>query len=421
MSTQDRDRDAADRVRHLIANGPDVNMGGRFGTMTRVARRMIGRAVLYERHYHHQIDLALLETIEDVAHNADMDRRNAAQEVAALQVRLASIEGRISEVAGRLTDHSTRLGELVGRIADVDTRSAVTAGLAENATESADRVGEDLSAMRPAITSLQDRFTAIAREAEALVAAVDAARVDGEKARFLFDDLTAAPYMADEKMFHGVDERGRRTLAFTNGPGSSAVYPGFEDIFRGPTSFVLERQAVYVDLLREHAPVLDLGCGRGEMLELLGEAGIPARGVDLDLEMVERARAGGARVEHGDALAYLAKEADQSLGAVFSAQFIEHIPQDRLPELIELSVAKLEPGGVFIAETVNPHSPRALKSFWVDPTHQHPLFPETMLALCQLSGFDAAEVVFPAGSNDLETDLRTCGEYAIVATRRRSE
>src|SRR3979409_2370537 len=103
MSTQDRDQDAADRVRHLIANGPDVNVGGRFGTMTRVARRMIGRAVLYERHYHHQIDLALLETIESVAHNAEVDVRNAVREVVALQARLAALEGRINEVAGRIT------------------------------------------------------------------------------------------------------------------------------------------------------------------------------------------------------------------------------------------------------------------------------------------------------------------------------
>src|SRR3979409_651576 len=112
MSTQDRDQDAADRVRHLIANGPDVNMGGRFGTMTRVARRMIGRAVLYERHYHHQIDLALLESSESVEHKTDLDRRTAAQEVADLQARLASLEGRITEVAGRITDQSARLGEM---------------------------------------------------------------------------------------------------------------------------------------------------------------------------------------------------------------------------------------------------------------------------------------------------------------------
>jgi SAM-dependent methyltransferase len=403
-----------DRVRHLIANGPDVNLGGRFGSMTRVARRIVGRAVLYERHYHHQIDLALLDVIEDLARDVDGRHRQEREALVALEARMTSLDRRIAEVAGRLVD-------VTGRLDDVDSRSAVSASIADNATESAERLSDDLAEVRPALTSLQDRLSALGREARTLAAAVDAARLDGDKARFLFDDLTSTPYMADAHLFHGTDERGRRTLGFRDGPGPAALYLGFEDIFRGPPALVTERQRAYVELLGAHAPVLDLGCGRGEMLSLLGDAGVPARGIDLDLAMVEQARERGAIVDHGDALVHLSKEADQSLGAVFSSQFIEHVPNDRLPELLELALAKLVPGGVFVAETVNPHSPRALKAFWVDPTHQHPLFPETMLALCRLTGFDAAEVVFPTGSDDLDVDLRTCGEYAVVATRRSQE
>jgi SAM-dependent methyltransferase len=151
------------------------------------------------------------------------------------------------------------------------------------------------------------------------------------------------------------------------------------------------------------------------MLELLVEAGIEAFGVDLDEDMVERARSSGAEVHHGDALSFLMKQEDASLGAIFSAQFIEHVPSNTLPELLEVSRSKLRPGGVFIAETVNPHSHRALKAFWIDPTHQHPLFPETMLALCRLTGFENAEIMFPLGNDDLVADLRTCGEYAVIA------
>ena len=99
------------------------------------------------------------------------------------------------------------------------------------------------------------------------------------------------------------------------------------------------------------------------------------------------------------------KQEDASLGAIFSAQFIEHLPTSLLPELLEIARAKLRPDGVFIAETVNPHSPRALKAFWIDPTHQHPLFPETMLALCRLTGFKEAEIMFPVGGDDLAHQL----------------
>ena len=109
------------------------------------------------------------------------------------------------------------------------------------------------------------------------------------------------------------------------------------------------------------------------------------------------------------------KAEDASFGAIFSSQLVEHLPASRLAELLEIARAKLVPGGVFIAETVNPHSPGTLKAFWVDPTHQHPLFPESMLALCRLTGFEAAKIMFPLGSGDAAADLRTCAEYAVIA------
>jgi hypothetical protein len=73
--------------------------------------------------------------------------------------------------------------------------------------------------------------------------------------------------------------------------------------------------------------------------------------------------------------------------------------------------------GILIAETVNPHSLEALKSFWVDLTHRHPIFPEVATALCWLRGFESAVIVFPHGSGDLEADRRTQGEYAVVARK----
>jgi SAM-dependent methyltransferase len=227
--------------------------------------------------------------------------------------------------------------------------------------------------------------------------------------------MTALPYLADEDALHYTDARGRERLGYRGGAGAAPAYSGFEDIFRGSFDLIRDRQRVYVDVIGDRGPVVDLGCGRGEMLSLLLEAGVEVSGVDLDEGMVDRSRALGAKVHHGDALEFLVKQADASLGAIFSAQFIEHLPTSMLPELLEIARAKLRPEGVFIAETVNPHSPRALKAFWIDPTHQHPLFPETMLALCRLTGFKEAEIMFPVGGDDLLTNLRTCGEYAVVA------
>ena len=208
--------------------------------------------------------------------------------------------------------------------------------------------------------------------------------------------MTATPYMTDDSALHYTDALGRPRLGYRGGAGAAPVYAGFEDLFRGSEALIRERQRVYLDVIGLRAPVVDLGSGRGEMLQLLAAAGIEARGVDLDEAMVERARATGADVHHGDALDFLMKQEDASLGAIFSAQFIEHLPTALLPELLEIARSKLRPDGLFIAETVNPHSPRALKVFWLDPTHQHPLFPETMLALCTLHGLRGRRDHVPA-------------------------
>jgi len=134
--------------------------------------------------------------------------------------------------------------------------------------------------------------------------------------------------------------------------------------------------------------------------------------------MVERCRAKGhERVEVADANSYLEKCADDSIGVIFCAQVVEHMPYEEFLRFYDLGKRKLKPGGLFIIETVNPHSVPALKTFWVDPTHQHPIFPEVALALCQINGFESAYVFHPNGTGDVESDRYENGEYAVVATK----
>jgi glycosyltransferase involved in cell wall biosynthesis/SAM-dependent methyltransferase len=194
------------------------------------------------------------------------------------------------------------------------------------------------------------------------------------------------------------------------------TYRSFEDTFRGSEQFIRDRQRVFLELLGDRAPVLDFGCGRGEFLDLLAQAGVPFLGVDSDAGMVRHCHEKGyAGVVHADGLQYLESLEDESLGAIFSAQVIEHLPYEALLSLFRLAQRKLRADGMFIAETVNPHSPPALKTFWVDPTHQHPIFPEVALALARDSGFPAAFVFHPNGTGDVERDRFSRGEYAVVA------
>ena len=191
---------------------------------------------------------------------------------------------------------------------------------------------------------------------------------------------------------------------------------------RGSTADVRERQRPYVEDFRDAAPVLDVGCGRGELLGLLRDAGIEARGIDADADMVAYARGEGLEVEQADALAHLERIPDASLGGIFAGQVVEHLPPAVLFRFLELAARKLRPGGPLIAETINPLSPLALRSYFADLTHAQPLVPETLALLARQAGFREVETRFlnaPRHADDVDERIREILfaplDYAIVA------
>ena len=171
-------------------------------------------------------------------------------------------------------------------------------------------------------------------------------------------------------------------------------YFAFESRMRGPRELIRDRQREYVDDFRDAAPVLDVGCGRGEFLSLLAEAGIEAKGVDIDPDMAAFCRGQGLDVEEGDALAYLDGLDEGSLGGIFAAQFVEHLEPGPLTRFIGLAASRLRPEGVMVLETINPLSLFALRNYFADLTHAQPLIPDTLLLLVKEAGFDRAEVRF---------------------------
>jgi glycosyltransferase involved in cell wall biosynthesis/SAM-dependent methyltransferase len=198
-------------------------------------------------------------------------------------------------------------------------------------------------------------------------------------------------------------------------PPAASPYRAFEDRFRGPRGHVIEAQRPYASLLEGYGPVLDCGCGRGELLEVLREAGIPAAGVDLDEGMVTDARAAGLEVSVGDAVAGLRETTRGSLGGVTAMQVIEHLPYPVLLEFLRAAEAALRRDGRLVVETVNPYWLPARNAFWVDPTHEHPLFPEVVLELCREAGFASGFVRYTEASGDLDHDRAHSAAYAIVA------
>src|SRR5689334_2170586 len=177
-------------------------------------------------------------------------------------------------------------------------------------------------------------------------------------------------------------------------PAAAALpdYFAFERRMRGSVDAIRERQRRYVEDFRDAAPVLDIGCGRGELLQLLREAGVDARGIDADADMVAYARGEGLDVEQADLVEYLERLEDRSLGGIFMGQVVEHLPPVVLVRALELAAQKLGPGGVLVAETINPLSPLALRHYFADLTHAQPLVPETLQLLARQSGFAETEI-----------------------------
>jgi SAM-dependent methyltransferase len=178
---------------------------------------------------------------------------------------------------------------------------------------------------------------------------------------------------------------------------NSFVYVGFEDRFRGSRDDIRARLTDYLPLFAGATDVLDVGCGRGELLDLFREHGIRARGIDTNHEMVEACRARGLEADRVDAVAFLESRPDASLGGLIAIQVVEHLEPAYLMRLIEAASHALRPGGVMVLETINPGCWVAFfESYIRDLTHVRPLHPDTLRYLVQTSGFSQVDVQYRA-------------------------
>lgn len=178
-----------------------------------------------------------------------------------------------------------------------------------------------------------------------------------------------------------------------------AFYVSFEDRYRGTREDIKNRQKVYVPHARKAAEatggdLVDIGCGRGEWLELLGENGLTASGIDLNRIMVEECHARNLKATLGDALAILRTFPERSLGAVTGFHIIEHLPFGILVTLFDEVLRVLKPGGMVIFETPNPANLQvAAERFYMDPTHLNPLPSDLISFIATARGFSKVEVL----------------------------
>lgn len=203
----------------------------------------------------------------------------------------------------------------------------------------------------------------------------------------------------------------------------------FGEKFRGAEEYVKERQRMYGERFRGAANVLDIGCGRGEMLAVLKEAGVDAHGIDLSDEAVAMCRAKGLAAEKADLFEYLDLQPDRSLGGIVCSQVVEHLSPERVPEMIRLANSKLRTGALLAIETPNPECLAIFAThFYLDPTHTRPLPPPLLAFYLEETGFGRIEIerLYPAVDTmpslaslpeDFRKDFFGSLDYAIFGIR----
>jgi O-antigen chain-terminating methyltransferase len=177
-------------------------------------------------------------------------------------------------------------------------------------------------------------------------------------------------------------------------------YEIFEDANRGSAEEIRERLGFYLPRLENckttaSSYILDIGCGRGEFLELLADAGLHAKGIDINRAAVSEAKSKGLSVKHADLFAELERIKPNTLAGLSAFHVIEHLPFDQIYRFLELAFTRLKPDGILMLETPNALNLRvAASEFYRDPTHIKPVHPSTLEHALRQAGFDSVEIEF---------------------------
>jgi O-antigen chain-terminating methyltransferase len=331
-----------------------------------------------------------LDFVEDGLHNVE----NA----------LHILEGQYSFVVEQRESH----------LADVQTHLTKRTQQLENQIDLGHR--QLLARFYDGFGALQRDVTEIARQGADLSALVDEfearaiAEVDSERRRI----AGVLARMAEVDHFLTEVKRSYPELAKPEqlvklSTGFDAVSRAHAMRFRGSFEEVKERVGVYVPELKsiaELGPVLDVGCGGGELLSVLKENDIDAYGIEILDSAVEECVAAGLDARVDDALHHLASVPKGSLGAVTAIHVVEHLGMNTLIEMIDLALLALKPGGMIIFETPNPGNVMVgADSFYIDPTHDHPIPSALLEFLVSIRGFTDARVMPLKRAPNLFTDV----------------
>jgi len=303
--------------------------------------------------------------VDPIAYKQTRFNQNSKRILNCLAQREKEINEKISEAV------KTR----EGAISTINTKLEKTAGEFENRIQKLEITTNDI---KNTTCELENKIH------EDVLNAVNAINIDIEKKAWLAQLL-------EERVQKGLAQKGALSASIKK---EDTNYFLFEERFRGSRKDIKQRQLAFLPYFEKCSSVLDIGCGRGEFLEILKDHGIGGFGVDSDPDMVAYCRSRQLDVDQSDAIMYLEKLEDKSLDGIFIDQVVEHMEPDYLIRLLALCQNKLKFGYYIVVETVNPLSFVSFVNFYIDMTHKRPVHPETLQFLISAAGFRESEKRF---------------------------
>jgi 2-polyprenyl-3-methyl-5-hydroxy-6-metoxy-1,4-benzoquinol methylase len=352
--------------------------------------RQIAEALQHQTATSQALQKVVAEEIEGLY---EAVRRIAVEPIEALgQQQTAAVQA----LRAAMTEQIEALGQQ--QIAAVGAlQSALSNSLAHRIKEVRDSVDQTLQAQEAKFSRAEHSLTdACARITElermGLKLKMNLHMQERRLTMFLEEARKRLPHPLDGEQLGIMAEEERHAL--------DALYVALEDQFRGSREEIKERLRIYLPILKEaklgskKMPILDVGCGRGEWLELLKEQNLKAQGLDVNRVFVENCREQGLDVIERDVIEYLRSLPDASLGAVTGFHIIEHLPFEVVVKLIDDIVRVLKPGGVAILETPNPENVLVgSHTFYLDPTHRNPLPSALVKFIVEARGLCRVEVM----------------------------
>ncbi len=406
---------------------------GLINNLIQMLKKVMRRSLTWYTRPLHYFQGGVVRALEQIA--AILDNHNDSLRKLVTELRLgADWAGAVEQKTARLEQ---RTGSLEETTASLEHRLEEEAKLFEVKLRDASLAheGRIAAAMAAQGAALTAATSPVSGEISRLSGELEALRSELVKTRGEIRDANASGRVRDRDV--------RRTLyALQNGPVTSGDsqcptppmfaseiksdkefdYFAFEDLYRGEEADIRSRQQEYLEYFRGRENVVDIGCGRGEFLELLRDNNISAHGVELGLDQYLLCREKGLDVVQQDLFEFLESLSDESLGGLFSAQVIEHLTASDQLRYVALAHRKTMPGSPVIFETINAQCVYAvMRNFFLDPTHVRPVHPETLKFAMESMQFKNVELRFSGPVTDKQIPpLKLNGDTPQLAEFNRS-